>query len=136
MTGQTCAVLKITKLQNFIFRKIICKKYIVKDYLIKVLKVSQFRNVFLVSSLSSKKRMKTSQQVVNLNLLVRFLEETPAWKNHFEFVWPLAQISLVLAHHCTAGSGSVWPKMRRFFWQSLHIKNERLKRKWKLRWEI
>ena len=35
------------------------------------------------------KRMKTSRQVVKLNLFVRFLEETSAWKNHFEFVWPL-----------------------------------------------
>ena len=27
--------------------------------------------------------------VVNLNLFVRFLEETLTWKNHFDFVWPL-----------------------------------------------
>ena len=26
---------------------------------------------------------------VKLNSFVRFLEETSAWKNHFEFVWPL-----------------------------------------------
>ena len=26
-----------------------------------------------------------------LNSFVRFLEETSAWKNYFEFVWPLAQ---------------------------------------------
>ena len=54
-----------------------------------VLQVSWFRNVFLVSSLSSKKRTKSSQQVVKSNLFVHFLEETSAWKNHFEFVWPL-----------------------------------------------
>ena len=28
--------------------------------------------------------------VVKLNSFVRFLEETSAWKNHFDFVWPLA----------------------------------------------
>ena len=33
--------------------------------------------------------MKTSRQVVNLNLFLRFLEERLVWKNHFEFVWPL-----------------------------------------------
>ena len=27
--------------------------------------------------------------VVKSNSFVRFLEETSAWKNHFEFVWPL-----------------------------------------------
>ena len=26
---------------------------------------------------------------VKLNSFIRFLEETSAWKNHFEFVWPL-----------------------------------------------
>ena len=31
----------------------------------------------------------TSRQVLKSNLLVRFLEETSAWKNHFEFVWSL-----------------------------------------------
>ena len=36
-----------------------------------------------------KKRTKTSQQVVKSNLFIRFLEETLAWKNNFEFVWPL-----------------------------------------------
>ena len=36
----------------------------------------------LVSSISSKKRTKTSQQVVKS-------EETLTWKNHFEFVRPL-----------------------------------------------
>ena len=54
-----------------------------------LLKVSLFWNVFLVSSLSSKIRTKTSRQVVKHNLFVRFLEETSAWKNNFEFVWPL-----------------------------------------------
>ena len=43
----------------------------------------------MVSSLSSKKRTKSSRQVLKTNLSVRFLEETSAWKNHFEFVWPL-----------------------------------------------
>ena len=31
----------------------------------------------------------TSTFLVKSNLFVRFLEETSAWKNHFEFVWPL-----------------------------------------------
>ena len=44
---------------------------------------------FLVPSLSSKKRTKTSRHVVKTNLFVCFLEETSAWKNYFEFVWPL-----------------------------------------------
>ena len=43
----------------------------------------------MLSSLSSEKRMKTSRQVVKSNLFVRFMEEASAWKNHFEFVWPL-----------------------------------------------
>ena len=30
--------------------------------------------------------------VVNLNLFILFLEETSAWKNHFNFVWPLGAI--------------------------------------------
>ena len=37
----------------------------------------------MVSSLSSKKRMKTSRQVVKSNLFIRFLEETSAWKKSF-----------------------------------------------------
>ena len=40
----------------------------------------------MVSSLSSKKRTKTSRQVVKSNFLV----EMSAWKNHFEFVWPFS----------------------------------------------
>ena len=43
-----------------------------------------------MSSLSSKKQMKTSREVVKSNLFVRPLEENSAWKNHFEFFWPLA----------------------------------------------
>ena len=35
----------------------------------------------MVSSISYKKRTKTS--------LIHFLEETSAWKNHFDSVWPL-----------------------------------------------
>ena len=27
--------------------------------------------------------------VVKSNSSVRFLEESPAWKNHYDFVWPL-----------------------------------------------
>ena len=42
----------------------------------------------MVSSISSKKRKKTSLIVVKLNSFVRFLEETSAWKNRFDFVWP------------------------------------------------
>ena len=50
-----------------------------------------------MSSLSSKKRMKTSWQVVKLNLFVHYLEETLAWENHFEFFWPfINEISLIL----------------------------------------
>ena len=52
-------------------------------------KVSWFQNVFLVSSLSSKKRTKTSRQVVKLNFFVCLCEETLVWKKHFEFDWPL-----------------------------------------------
>ena len=43
----------------------------------------------MVSSLSSKKRTKTSRTVVKTNSFVRFLEEMSASKNHFEFAWPL-----------------------------------------------
>ena len=42
------------------------------------IKVGSFRNVFLLSSLSSKKRTKTSRQVVKSNFFVRILEETSA----------------------------------------------------------
>ena len=42
-----------------------------------------------MSTLSSKKRTKTSRQVVKSNLFIRFLEEISAWKNNFEFFWPL-----------------------------------------------
>ena len=42
-----------------------------------------------MSSLSSKKQTKTSRQVAKSNLFIRYLEETSAWKNPFEFVWPL-----------------------------------------------
>ena len=50
-----------------------------------------------MSSLFSKKRMKTSWQVVKLNLFVHYLEETLAWENHFEFFWPfINEISLIL----------------------------------------
>ena len=37
----------------------------------------------------SKKLTKTSFIVVKLYFFVRFLEEMSAWKNHFDFVWPL-----------------------------------------------
>jgi hypothetical protein len=52
------------------------------------IKVSWFRNVILVSLISSKKRTKTCRIVVKLNSFVRFLEKTSAWRNHFDFVWP------------------------------------------------
>ena len=52
-----------------------------------------------MSSLSSKKRTKTSRQVVKLNFFVCFLEEMLAWKNYFEFVWPLVQL-FWKTHHC------------------------------------
>ena len=35
---------------------------------------------------------KTSLIAVKLNSFVRFLEETSAWKNHFDFVWPLTTL--------------------------------------------
>ena len=54
-----------------------------------LIKFSSFRNAFLVSSISSKKRTKTSLIVVKLNSFLCFLEETSAWKNRFDFVWPL-----------------------------------------------
>ena len=53
-------------------------------------------NVFLVSSVSSKKRTKTSRPevsysiiVVKSNSFVRFLEEIDDPKNQFEIKWPL-----------------------------------------------
>ena len=42
-----------------------------------------------MSPISSKNRTKTSLIVVKLNSFIHFLEETSAWKNHFDFVWPL-----------------------------------------------
>ena len=35
---------------------------------------------------------KGSWQIVMSNLFVRFLEEMSAWKNHFDFVWPLHSV--------------------------------------------
>ena len=55
-----------------------------------LLKVRYFRNVFLVSSISSKKRTKTSRIVVKSNSFVRFLKEFVAWQFAFEINWPLA----------------------------------------------
>ena len=49
----------------------------------------EFWNVFLVSSLSSKIRRKTSRKALKVNLFVQFLEEPLAWKNLFKFVWPV-----------------------------------------------
>ena len=43
----------------------------------------------MLSSISSKKRTKISLIVAKLNSFVCFLEERLAWKNHFDFVWPL-----------------------------------------------
>ena len=37
------------------------------------------------------KQTKTSQQVVKLNLFGHFFGEMSAWKNQFEFVWPLLE---------------------------------------------
>ena len=57
------------------------------------LKVSWFRNGFLGSSIFLQKTNENKSTwgniVVKLNSFVRFLEETLAWKNHFDFVWPL-----------------------------------------------
>ena len=47
----------------------------------------------MVSANSSKKRTENSYIVLlgkKTNSFVRFLEESSAWKNHFEFVWPLS----------------------------------------------
>ena len=73
-------------------------KYSLYDVTRKCLKRSRFKVqliskcVFGVYTFFEKNRTKTSRQVVNSNLFVRFLEETLAWKNHFEFVWPLTKI--------------------------------------------
>ena len=60
-----------------------------KDHLRSV----NFKISFLVSSVSSKKRNEKKLTwgiiVVKSYMFVCFLEETSAWKNHFEFVWPL-----------------------------------------------
>ena len=63
------------------------KIFIAKLLISSFLKVTYFRNVFLGSSISSKKRPKTSLIVVKLNSFVRFFEDIP--KNHFEINWPL-----------------------------------------------
>ena len=39
-----------------------------------------------------KNEQKKSLIIVKLNSFVRFLEETSAWKNHFDFFWPLLYI--------------------------------------------
>ena len=56
---------------------------------IDLVKVSCFRNVFLVSSISSKKRTKTRLIVVKTNSFVCFLEEFTAWQFAFKIIWPL-----------------------------------------------
>ena len=35
------------------------------------------------------KANETSRQILESNFFVRYLEETPDWESHFEFVWPL-----------------------------------------------
>ena len=49
---------------------------------------------FSVSSISSKKRTKTSRIVVKSNSFVRFLEELTAWQFAFEINWPLPNLSI------------------------------------------
>ena len=67
-------------------KPLVCQlTFLIRGYV----KVSYFQIVFLVSSLSTKKRTKTNRQVVKSNFFVNFLEETLAWKNHFEINWPL-----------------------------------------------
>ena len=59
-------------------------------YFFLILNVRLFRNVFLVPSISSKKRTKTLRIVVKTNSFVHFLEESTAWQFAFEIIWPLA----------------------------------------------
>ena len=51
-------------------------------------------------------KMKTNRQVVKSNLFVYFLEETSAWKNHFEYVWPLKTSRNKLKKHFVTKSCS------------------------------
>ena len=60
-----------------------------------IVKVSQFRNVFLVSSNSSKKpenNLTWGAVVVRSNFFVRFSEELKIPKIHFEIKWPVGTI--------------------------------------------
>ena len=65
------------------------------------LKVSWFRNVFLVSSISSKKRTKTHRIVVKTNSFVWFFEEFTAWPFAFEINWPLNRPLIFQKHECS-----------------------------------
>ena len=45
--------------------------------------------VFNFFQKTNENKSTTGTIVVKSNSFVRFLEETSAWKNHFDFVWPL-----------------------------------------------
>ena len=64
-----------------------------------LLKVRYIRNVFLVTSLSSKKRTKTRRIVVKTNWFVRFLEEFTAWQFAFEINWSLGEPLIDSLHY-------------------------------------
>ena len=46
--------------------------------------------------LPKNERKQVDKYIVKSNLFVRFLEKTSAWKNHFEYVWPLLTANLIL----------------------------------------
>ena len=79
----------------------------------------------LVSSISSKKRTKTSLIGVKLNSFIRFLEEMSAWKNHFDSVWPLANYSILGDWHISISSLFSFPAEktnRRHFTEILSLR--------------
>ena len=61
--------------------------------------VTYFRNVFLVSSISSKKQTKKRCIVVKTNSFVRLLEEFTAWQFAFEINWPLIACKTIEINH-------------------------------------
>ena len=46
--------------------------------------------------LPKNERKQVDKYIVKSNLFVRFLEKTSAWKNHFEYVWPLLTANVIL----------------------------------------
>ena len=63
------------------------------------------------SSISSKKRTKTSRILVKTNSFVRFLEEIDDPKNHFEITWPLKHHTWVCFHIFKGKKNKVWLKL-------------------------